>query len=112
MQTPYEILGVVNDANDNEIKQAYLQQVKNNPPDRNQDQFQHIHNAYISIKDHKSRVSHDLFTLPTANFNTVLEQIMHTGQSITLDAESFNKILSVSIDETSLLNLFARPEQS
>lgn len=112
MQTPYEILGVVNDANDNDIKQAYLQQVKNNPPDRNQDQFQCIHNAYISIKDRKSRVSHDLFSLPTANFNTVLEQIMHTEQSITLDAESFNKILSVSIDEANLLSSFSRSERS
>ncbi|MBT4146331.1 MAG: J domain-containing protein, partial [Gammaproteobacteria bacterium] len=51
MQTPYEILGVETDARDDEIKQAYLQQVKNNPPDRNQQQFQIIHGAYSSIKD-------------------------------------------------------------
>ena len=55
MQTPYEILGVVVDANDADIKQAYLQQVKNNPPDRDQEKFQLIHDAYTSIKDHKNR---------------------------------------------------------
>ena len=111
MQTPYEILGVANDTSDNDVKQAYLQQVRNNPPDRNQDQFQRIHDAYISIKDHKSRVSHALFTPPIANFNRLLEQIMHTEQSVTLSAESFKKILSISVDDTGLLNSFTRPEK-
>lgn len=111
MQTPYEILGVVVNANDADIKQAYLQQVKNNPPDRDQEKFQLIHNAYTSIKDHKSRVSHDLFFIPSSNFNTVLDQVLDTEQSITLNSESFKKILSVSIDDTSLLNVFAKPEK-
>ena len=111
MQTPYEILGVVVDANDADIKQAYLQQVKNNPPDRDQERFQLIHDAYTSIKDHKSRISHDLFSIPSSNFNTVLDQILQTEQAITINSESFKKILSVSIDDTSLLNVFAKPEK-
>ena len=111
MQTPYEILGVVIDASDVDIKQAYLQQVKNNPPDRDQEKFQLIHDAYTSIKDHKSRVSHDLFTLPSTHFNTLLDQILQTEQAITMNAESFKKILSVSIDDTSLLNVFAKSEK-
>jgi len=111
MQTPYEILGVVNDASDNEIKRAYLQLVKNNPPDRDQENFQRIHEAYTLIKDHKSRVSHGLFTLPAANFNAVLDEAMQTEQGTALNIESFNKILTVSADETSLLNIFARPEK-
>jgi len=111
MQTPYEILGVVVDANDADIKQAYLQQVKNNPPDRDQEKFQQIHDAYTSIKDHKSRVSHDLFSIPNSNFNTVLDQVLQTKQAITINSESFKKILSVSIDDTSLLNVFAKPEK-
>ena len=111
MQTPYEILGVVVDANDADIKQAYLQQVKNNPPDRDQEKFQLIHDAYTSIKDHKNRVSHDLFSIPSSNFNTVLDQILQTEQAITINSESFKKILSVSIDDTSLLNVFAKPEK-
>ena len=111
MQTPYEILDVVSDASDNDIKQAYLQQVKNNPPDRDQKQFQRIHDAYTSIKDHKSRLSHDLFTLPVANFNAVLDQVLHTEQTIALNAEAFKKILSVSIDDASLLNVFTKAER-
>ncbi|MCK5663001.1 MAG: DnaJ domain-containing protein [Thiotrichaceae bacterium] len=111
MQTPYEILGVVVDANDADIKQAYLQQVKNNPPDRDQEKFQLIYDAYTAIKDHKSRISYDLFTLPSANFNALLDQALHTEQDIVLNTESFKKILSVSIDETSLLNAIATPEK-
>lgn len=107
MQTPYQILDVAVGANDKAIKQAYLQQVKNNPPDRNQQQFQLIHDAYTSIKDHKSRISHELFTLPVADFNTVLDKALQTGQVGTVNAESLNKLLSISMDDASLLNAFA-----
>ena len=67
MKTPYTILGINTDANDDEIKQAYLQQVKNNPPDHDQEKFLQIHQAYLLIKDVKSRVSYDLFTLDLPN---------------------------------------------
>ena len=111
MQTPYEILDVVVDASNDEIKQAYLQQVKNNPPDRDQEKFQLIHDAYTSIKDHKSRISYELFTLPTADFDALLDQALHTDQALALNSESFKKILNISIDETSLLNAIATPEK-
>ncbi|HIG64364.1 MAG TPA: molecular chaperone DnaJ [Methyloprofundus sp.] len=112
MQTPYEILGVETDARDDEIKQAYLQQVKNNPPDRNQQQFQIIHGAYSSIKDHKSRVSYDLFTLPTVNFNAVLERALKTEQTGTVNAEFLSKLLALDIDDNSLLKAFYSPDNT
>ena len=105
MQTPYQILDVTVNASDTEIKQAYLQQVKINPPDRDQQQFQLIHDAYSAIKDQKSRVSYDLFTLPTGNFNQLIDQALHTEQTVELGANELKNILS-SIDETSLLNVF------
>ncbi len=111
MQTPYQILDVAFDARDDEIKQAYLQQVKNNPPDRDQHKFQIIHDAYTAIKDHKSRVSYDLFTLPVADFNAVLDKALQTEQAATVNSESLNKLLSISIDDASLLNAFASPEK-
>ncbi|MCK5189319.1 MAG: DnaJ domain-containing protein, partial [Methylococcales bacterium] len=43
MKTPYEILDVAVEASDAEIKQSYLRQVKNNPPDHEQEKFQLIH---------------------------------------------------------------------
>ena len=45
MKTPYELLAVTELATDVEIKQAYLQQVKLNPPERDQAKFQQLHIA-------------------------------------------------------------------
>jgi len=111
MQTPYEILGVGIDASDAEIKQAYLQQVKNNPPDHNQPQFQLIHDAYSAIRDHKSRVSYDLFTLPRTDFNNLIDVALQTEQTPTPDWESLKKILSITVDDASLLNALVSPEK-
>jgi DnaJ-class molecular chaperone len=111
MKTPYEILDVAVEASDVEIKQAYLRQVKTNPPDRAQEQFQLIHKAYTSIKDHKSRVSYALFTLPTANFNTLIDQALNTGHTIALNPKHFNQLLSASIDESIFSNFIANSEK-
>ena len=111
MKTPYEILDVAVEASDVEIKQAYLRQVKNNPPDHEQEQFQLIHKAYNSIKDNKSRVSYALFTLPTANFNTLIDQALDTGHTIELDPKHFNQLLSASIDESIFLDFNTSPEK-
>jgi len=111
MKTPYEILDVAVEASDVEIKQAYLRQVKNNPPDHEQEQFQLIHKAYNSIKDNKSRVSYALFTLPTANFNTLIDQALDTGHTIELDPKHFNQLLSAGIDESIFSNFIANSEK-
>ena len=111
MKTPYEILGIANNADDNKIKQAYLLKVKDNPPDREQEQFQIIRNAYESIKDEKSRVSYDLFTLPIANFDKLIDQALEPQKKIQLNADHFNKLLSVSIDDTTLQNAISTVEE-
>ena len=103
MQTPYEILGILNTASNNEIKQAYLQQVKNNPPDQNQGTFQLIHYAYTQIKDHQARVNHELFNLPIMNFDDFLDNALSSdNQSIPIDTKVLTQLLAVSANEISL----------
>ena len=104
MKTPYTILGINTDANDHDIKQAYLQQVKNNPPDRDQEKFLQIHNAYLLIKDVKSRVSYDLFTLPSADFTSIVDTALQSEQSLMLDSDTLQSLLGMDIDEACLLN--------
>jgi DnaJ-class molecular chaperone len=104
MKTPYEILAVAADASDAEIKQAYLQKVKDNPPDRDQAQFQLIHNAYSSIKDNKSRMSYALFTMPAADFDELLDQALNTAQTLQINQEQFNKLLHAGVDDKTVLN--------
>lgn len=104
MKSPYQILDVATDAGDAEIKQAYLQKVKDNPPDRAPEQFQAIYNAYEAIKDHKSRISYALFTVPDADFYTLLELALDTTQTVRLDPEQFSKLLRAGANEQTLLN--------
>lgn len=104
MSTPYKILHIDVDAKDSEIKQAYLQQVKRNPPDKNQQQFQLIHHAYNAIKDHKSRVSHQLFTPPSIDFTDVIDRALATDKIRPLTLDNLTALLNASIDETDVLN--------
>ncbi len=103
MQTPYQILGVARDASDAAIKQAYLQQVKLNPPDRDAEKFQQIHNAFQAIKDHQSRVGYDLFTLPQVDFNTLLDAALQTDVSPDINADAFKEILNIAADDEAQL---------
>ena len=111
MKTPYEILDVAIEASDAEIKQAYLRQVKINPPDHEQQKFQLIHKAYTSIKDNKSRMSYALFTLPIANFDELIDQALNTEHTIELKPKQFNQLLSASIDESIFLDFNTSPEK-
>ncbi len=110
MKTPYEILRVALDASDAEIKQAYLQKVKDNPPDHDQEKFQLIHNAYISIKDQKSRVSYTLFNVASTDFDELIDRALSTEQKVQLTAEHFNKLLCASIDDSTITNALSDPD--
>ncbi|MEF3075940.1 DnaJ domain-containing protein [Methylobacter sp. Wu1] len=107
MKTPYELLEVAPDATDAEIKQAYLEKVKDNPPDRDQERFQLIHNAYLSVKDHKSRLSQALFDVPAADFDELLDQALHVTQAPLVRPEYFKQLLRAGLDET--MRLDAKP---
>ena len=104
MKTPYEILEVAEQATDSEIKQAYLEKVKINPPDRDHDKFQQIHSAYETIKNVTSRENNALFNFPEADFDALLEQAFSTAKPSLMSADYFDKLLRASIDDkTSLI---------
>ncbi len=107
MKSPYQILNINSGANDAEIKHAYLQHVKQNPPDHEPEQFQIIHSAYSAIKDQKSRLAHELFSLPDANFNQVIEQALKTEHKVSLTPANFNLLLNAAVDESTVQNAIA-----
>ena len=104
MKTPYELLDVAPDAGDAEIKRAYLQKVKDNPPDRTPEQFQIFHNAYVAIKDYKSRAAYALFHVPATDFDTLLNLALDTMQTTRFDPQPIEKLLRTAIDDQTLLN--------
>ncbi len=99
MKTPYAILKVAEQATDAEIKQAYLQKVKQFPPDHYHQQFQQIHQAYEAIKDLSSRTKYALFTVSEADFNALLDHAFNFEQAVPISAEHFDKLLHAGIDE-------------
>jgi curved DNA-binding protein CbpA len=103
MKTPYKILEVTEQATDSEIKQAYLQKVKLNPPDRNHEKFQQIHAAYETIKNATSREKYALFNYPEADFDALLDQAFISVQASIMNADYFDKLLHVSIDDKTFL---------
>ncbi len=100
MKTPYEILNVNEQATDAEIKQAYLQKVKQYPPDHHHNLFQQIHTAYQTIKDQKSRLNYTLFQYPEADFDALLDHALAGSETLALSADSFDKLLQASIDDS------------
>ncbi|SJM94255.1 J domain-containing protein [Crenothrix polyspora] len=99
MKTPYETLNVTEHASDIEIKHAYLQKVKQYPPDHNPALFQQIHDAYQAIKDQKNRINHALFDYPEADFNALLNQALVSPAPLNLSADCFDKLLQASVNE-------------
>jgi len=112
MKTPYQILDIQPEASDAEIKQAYLQQVKLNPSDKDQQQFQSIHDAYIAIKDVKNRLSYALFNVPEIDFDEVVDQALNTAEINHISAEQFNTLFQVSIDDSIFKNALSSTETS
>jgi len=108
MKTPYEILEVDEQATDSEIKQAYLQKVKLNPPDRDHEKFQEIHSAYETIKNETCRQKNALFNYPEADFDALLDRAFTSDQPILMSAEHFEKLLRASIEDKALLNIHPR----
>ena len=58
---PRQVLGVPEDAGDEQIRAAYLQKVKEHPPDRSPEEFERIRDAYQRLRDSRSRMRDMLF---------------------------------------------------
>lgn len=61
MTNPYLILQVASDADDEQIHQAYLNRLRECPPDQDPAQFELVRGAYETIKTRRRRLAHELF---------------------------------------------------
>lgn len=104
---PYKTLGIDELADDATVKQAYLQQVKLNPPDRDQERFQQIHQAYETLKDKSSRVKYALFAYPEPNFNDLLELAFESTQSVEGNVDNFKQLLSGGVNDNMWLQIIS-----
>jgi curved DNA-binding protein CbpA len=89
MQTPYEILDVAEDANDESIKKAYLGKVREYPPEKNAEAFQRIRDAFEKIQNDKQRRKYRLFHHEKPEFEALLGRSLCPAAFLRPDAEIF-----------------------
>lgn len=98
MLDPYQLLGVYTDADDQTIRQAYLQLIRQFPPAQNQQQFQHIREAYELIKDEESRVNTRLFHVCEMTSESIAEALdTQRTDSQRIDLHTFQSIIKTVI---------------
>lgn len=61
MKTPFAILDIPEDTNDEGVRKAYLAKVRGFPPERFPEEFKQIRQAYERIATEKDRLSYRLF---------------------------------------------------
>ena len=110
MKSAYTILGVNETSTDDNIKQAYLDAVRNNPPDRDAVKFREIRTAYESIATHKDRLRYELFDTSTPDSIEIAELVMQQGRSNkNISEKVFRRILGQSVnDKSSQIDLSTR----
>jgi curved DNA-binding protein CbpA len=87
--SPYDVLGVSPDADDERIRAAYLAKLKQYPPDRSPAEFEQVRDAYDLLRDRRRRTQHTLFsTDPDAPLESLLgdmdNEIQFAGPSLWL----------------------------
>ena len=61
MKNYYEILNVNKDANQEEIKSGYKKMLRKYPPEKEQEKYKEIREAYDTLKDEKNRKNYDAY---------------------------------------------------
>lgn len=96
MKTPFQILGIGPDADDDRIRQAYLGKVKEFPPDREPKKFTEIQRAYEQVKDLRARLAYELFHLPTVE---EYQQLIHRLHPRRPSLEQFRALLNDCLEQ-------------
>ena len=67
MSDPHEVMGLTVGASESEIRQRYLQLVREFPPDRAPERFAAVHAAYATLRDPAERLRAQLFSIDPGN---------------------------------------------
>ncbi|MEE9412947.1 MAG: DnaJ domain-containing protein [Methylococcales bacterium] len=105
MLNPYQILGVSEIANDEEIRTAYLARLRDHPPDSNQQQFEQIQQAYVLVKDSDARLHYRLFHVENITPELIAQTIQPNDQhNKRVDLQTLQAVFKMVVEQASLLN--------
>jgi DnaJ-class molecular chaperone len=79
MPNPFTVLGVAETAADDAIKKAYLQQVREHPPERDSERFQTIRAAYEAVRTRRDRLRYRLFGQETPDLAALVTSALRPG---------------------------------
>ena len=79
MPNPFDLLGVAEDTSDDAIKKAYLQRVREHPPERDPERFQAIRAAFELIKTRPDRLRYRLFAQDTPDVAGLIASTLQPG---------------------------------
>ncbi|OQW95993.1 MAG: hypothetical protein BWK79_00365 [Beggiatoa sp. IS2] len=98
MRTPFDILGVGDDATDEIIKKAYLHKVRQYPPEREPEEFQKVRAAFEQIKDQRQRLRYQLFHHDPPGLDSLWQHpLLQSGQSQRPDETLIQQALAESL---------------
>jgi len=98
MKTPFDLLGLPENATDEAIKKAYLQKVRQYPPERAPEQFQKIRAAFEAIKTQQQRLKYQLFHHEPPSLNALLEHAQQSGTPQRPKVELMTQALAESLN--------------
>jgi curved DNA-binding protein CbpA len=102
MKNPYKVLEVQINATDEEIRKAWLEKVKQFPPDRFPEKFKDIREAYERIENRTSRLRHFLFSTDLyidSPFEALTQEIEDPAKRKPPSSGDFQGILRKSFDK-------------
>lgn len=96
MRDPYLILKVSPDATDEAVQEAYLQAVRDCPPERDAQHFQAVRQAYETLRTEKLRLQYELFNtdLPVAE-DLLAQGMPEADETIKPSLKAFQGVLEM-----------------
>ena len=102
MKTPYTVLAIPETADDKAVKKAYLEAVRQNPPDLHPNRFRRIRRAYEQIATKKDRLRYELFDNTCPDRIDIAEALFKHNQGGELTKKSFQNVLKNAVANTTV----------
>ena len=92
-EDPYEVLGLDSAATEVQIRQRYLERVRQHPPDRNPEEFERTRAAYELLRDPVARMERQLFDMrKTDTFEAIRKDFVRSLRDDRFDTGQLMKL--------------------
>ncbi len=97
MHDPFVVLNVHEEATDEEINKAYLQKVREYPPERDAERFREIRAAFETIRTLRDRLTYRLFHAEPTDTRALIEPLLQKNAHRRPSEKCFLEALDCSL---------------